>query len=277
MIKVSKPFKRDKMKKILIFLLLYWGLYAQDRQISNFADFFGSQKPKVQWIQGALKIIAHFDEVHYREGFGLLVDEGLAITSSEIVYEHKRAIDIVLYNNEVLGTPAACLSHAKILALDDDLGIALLQLESFTDIFCNILPKPNFREKQYMEFSYSILKKPISLIPVLEDEITYFRETDWLNFGRIRSPLRQLYKSQLWGMPLFVRDALGQEEFIGILTQKLTVKSKNNPLDFQKSQKSQQDLEILSHQEILDFLCYLQSHTSILKNYKKIDEFCRVR
>lgn len=217
-----------------------------------------SDYPK--WITSGLKVVAYFEENKYNEGYGLLIDEGLGLVSSSVVYANKKPLDIVLYNNEILGNPVACLSHARIIALDDGIGLALLKLNSFTDIYCNVLPQPNFRESHYRELAYSILKKPILWNP--KDKISYFEEKDWLNFGEKRVDLETISdgnNEKILGMPLFVKD-----EFIGVITKT-------------KISQNQHKIDIVRHKQILNFMCDLNKRTSVLLHYKNIKSFCSNR
>ena len=93
------------MAKVILFLLLVGNLYAQ----------------YPTWIKDGLKIVASFGTQDFKEGYGIVINEGLILTSSSLVYEKDRAKDIVLYNSESLEEPITCLSHAQILALDDTL------------------------------------------------------------------------------------------------------------------------------------------------------------
>ena len=231
------------MKKILLVLLCASTL---------FADTYP------QWIRSGLKVIAYFEENSFKEGYGLLIDEGLGLVSSAVVYDNKKPLDIILHNNEILGNPVACLSHARIIALDDNVGLALLKLESFTDIYCNILPKPNFRESHFIMLSHSILYAP--LMWDKKGKISYFEEKDWLNFGEKQADLETLKKDnlqKLLGMPLFEKDI-----FVGMIVEQKVKNEKNK-------------ITILKHNEILEFLCGLERKTNILLHYKKIENFCK--
>ena len=96
------------------------------------------------WLRYSVKMVAEFEtpnksNPYYVEGYGLAINENLILTSASNVYNATRARDIVLYHTEVLGEPIACLSHAKILALDDNLDVAVLEAERFTDIYCTLV------------------------------------------------------------------------------------------------------------------------------------------
>lgn len=224
------------------------------------------------WLRYGVKIVAEFETLnksnpYYVEGYGLVINENLILTSASNVYNATRARDIVLYHTEVLGEPIECLSHAKILALDDSLDLAVLETEKFTDIYCNVLPEPNFRALSFGETYFNLFSIPPNL-PLRDDlEISFFKEHDWSQLIRERKTLKEFLefeksadKSQLSkGMPLFAENA-----FLGLRIY---------PIPNAKSESLK--LGILTHSEILTFLCKIQSETSVLANKKELATFCK--
>lgn len=230
--------------------------------IAFFAIPLFAHYPK--WLQNSLKIIAEFKGDSgtriYKEGYGLVINEGLVLTSASVVYDREKAFEITLYNTEALGEPIACVSHAKIIALDSNLDLALLSVERFTDIYCNTLPEPNFREIIFKKTFYNVLYEPLDLTLDERLEISYFLEHDWSQFFRERIAFNnfiqksQEEKEKILGMPLFVED-----EFLGL---KVRENAENSTLG------------ILTHRKILGFLCYLEEKTSVLKDRENIKNFC---
>lgn len=223
-----------------------------------------------QWLQNSVKVVAEFKEPHqqvpdYVEGYGIVINDNLVLTSAKIVFNEKRAEDITLYHTEILGQPIACLSHAKILALDDNFDLAVLEVERFTDIYCNILPTPNFRELGFKENYFNLLKEPLE-IPLSADlNLSYFSEQEWSEFLRSKIKLKDFLalpketKEKMLGMPLFL-----ENEFLGLKVK-----------EFSQSSSESLKIGILTHQEILNFLCNLQSNTLVFKNKKDFKEFCK--
>ena len=223
------------------------------------------------WLRYSVKMVAEFEtpnksNPYYVEGYGLAINENLILTSASNVYNATRARDIVLYHTEVLGEPIACLSHAKILALDDNLDLAVLEAEKFTDIYCNVLPEPNFRALSFGETYFNLLSIPPNL-PLRDNlEISFFKEHDWSQLVRERKTLKEFLEfaksadeSKLSkGMPLFV-----ENDFLGLWIY---------PRPNAKSESLR--LGILTHREILTFLCEIQSETSVLANKKELRGFC---
>ena len=223
------------------------------------------------WLRYSVKMVAEFEtpnksNPYYVEGYGLAINENLILTSASNVYNATRARDIVLYHTQVLGEPIACLSHAKILALDDNLDLAVLEAEKFTDIYCNVLPEPNFRALSFGETYFNLLSIPPNL-PLRDNlEISFFKEHDWSQLVRERKTLKEFLEfaksadeSKLSkGMPLFV-----ENDFLGLWIY---------PRPNAKSESLR--LGILTHREILTFLCEIQSETSVLANKKELRGFC---
>ncbi len=240
------------MMRIVLFLLLALNAYAE----------------YPQWLKYGIKVISEFKSPKgtqkYVEGYGLIINDGLILTSSRNVYRDKKAEEITLYHTEMLGEPIACLSHARILAVDDNLDLAVLEAERFTDIYCNILPEPNLREENFAKVYFNLLFAPLDLPLDERLEISYFKEQDWSQFSRQRIALKDFLKisdkerEAMLGMPLFVED-----EFLGLDVRK-TSGSKNKGLQ----------IGILTHSEILEFLCKLESETSVFKNRRELDSFC---
>lgn len=229
------------------------------------AQKFGKPNPK-NWIKSGAKVVAFFSAAesgssNTKEGFGLVINNGLLITSSDIIYKKASPTKTQIYTNEVSDEPAACLAHARILSVDDELGLAIMEMTEFTDIYCNPLPSPNMREVNYREFTYDIFKEPAKIELKNEDEVIFFGELDWLNFGKESAKYGNLIKNagnyyQMLGMPLFSEN----DEFIGIWTR-------NGAAKFQ----------IVPHEVILESTCKLILQTSIFEKYdykKKMNEFC---
>lgn len=222
-----------------------------------------------EWLQNSVKVVAEFKKPNqhisnFIEGYGLVINYNLVLTSAKVVFDKEKAEDITLYHTEVLGQPIACLSHAKILALDDNLDLAVLEVERFTDIYCNVLPTPNFRELGFEKNYLNLLRKPLG-IPLREDlSISYFSEQDWSEFLRSRITLKdflalsQETKETMLGMPLFV-----ENEFFGLKVK-----------EFPNAQSESLRIGILTHQEILEFLCRLQKETLVFRGKEEIKEFC---
>ncbi|CAM3502668.1 MULTISPECIES: hypothetical protein [Helicobacter] len=227
-----------------------------------------------QWLQDSVKVVAEFEQPNryipsYVEGYGFVINYNLVLTSAKIVFNKKKADEITLYHTEVLGQPIACLSHAKILALDDNLDLAVLEVERFTDIYCNILPTPNFRELSFQKTYFNLFKKPIqtSLQTLLGEnlKISYFSEQDWSEFLRSRIAFRDFLdfskeeKEKMLGMPLFI-----ENDFLGLKVK-----------EFPNASSESLKVGILTHKEILDFLCKLENETLVFKNKKDLKEFCK--
>lgn len=223
------------------------------------------------WLQYSVKVIAEFDTTNqsiqqYNEGYGLIINDSLVLTSASIVYDSKKAKEITLYYTETLGEPVACLSHARVLAVDDNLDLAVLEAERFTDFYCNILPEPNFRELSFKENNFDILFPPLDFSLDEGLEISYFSEHDWSQFLREKIMLKDLLtlpqesKKSLRGIPLFV-----ETEFLGLKVKEI-----------KDSSSESLRVGILTHREILDFLCQLERETSIFKERKDINGFCNI-
>ncbi|WP_299546900.1 hypothetical protein [uncultured Helicobacter sp.] len=216
------------------------------------------------WLQYGVKVIAEFDVPNksvqqYNEGYGLIINDGLVLTSASVVFENKKAKDITIYHSEMLGEPIACLSHARILAIDTNLDLAVLEAERFTDIYCNVLPEPNFRRLSFKENYFNILLLPLDLPLDERLEISYFKEHDWSQFLREKTAFQdfmafsKIDKEKLRGMPLFV-----ENEFLGL-----------------KIMESKMDsIGILTHRKILEFLCQIERETSVLKDKPNLNAFC---
>ncbi|MCI5968608.1 hypothetical protein [Helicobacter sp.] len=226
--------------------------------------FLSANAKYPDWLQYGVKVIAEFDVPNksvqqYNEGYGLIINDGLVLTSASIVFEGKRAKDITLYHTEALGQPIACLSHARILAVNDNLDLAVLVAERFTDIYCNVLPEPNFRELSFGKNYFNLLLLPIDLPLDERLEISYFKEHDWSQFLREKIvfgdflELSQKEKEKLRGMPLFV-----ENEFLGLKIKESKTHS----------------VGILTHREILGFLCEVERETSVLKGRQDFNVFC---
>ncbi|EES89721.1 hypothetical protein [Helicobacter canadensis] len=227
------------MFKILLSLLWALSLYAQS--------------PK--WLDSGLKIVSSFGLQDYKEGYGLIINEGLIITSASLVYRDARAKDILLYDSQSPSHVVSCLSYAEILALDANLDLAILKPQKFTDIYCNILPEPNLRALNFKEKSFDIFNDSYLNILDYQLKVEYFFEQEWSNFASEQTTLEAIenlpwdQKQKMIGMPLFV-----ENKFVGILRN---------------------EGDILKGQEILKFICKIHQTTSILDSYFISQEYCQ--
>ncbi|CAM2958773.1 hypothetical protein [Helicobacter burdigaliensis] len=235
------------MIRIVFLICLFLQGYAQDYP---------------SWIKKGVKVIANFGESRFESGYGVIINEGLILSASQNLHLEGEKItypkDIILYVSEAKDEPIACLAHAEILALDDYAGLVLLEPIKFTDIYCNTLPEQNFRSLHYQTRFLDILKKPLDRELIDKDVLDYFLEQEWLEFAKEQmtflefKAMQEKQESKLLGMPMFIND-----EFYGIVSQK------------------ENKTSILTHKEILDFICGLQK-TSIFEDYPKIQNYCEV-
>ncbi len=96
-------------------------------------------------------------------------------------------------------------------------------------------------------------------------KISYFSEQDWSEFLRSRIAFRDFLdfskeeKEKMLGMPLFI-----ENDFLGLKVK-----------EFPNASSESLKVGILTHKEILDFLCKLENETLVFKNKKDLKEFCK--
>ncbi|WP_104722546.1 hypothetical protein [Helicobacter mesocricetorum] len=216
------------------------------------------------WLRYGLKIVSNFGTQNEIEGYGIIINDGLILTSAQNVYRSSQIEDILLYDGSVLGDHITCLGYAKVLALDMNLDLAILVPSTFTDIYCNLLPvQGNFRSLVFKESFLNLLEETQEFALDKNSNISYMVIGDWLEFQRKTMPLGefmsllQIQKESFLGMPVFLnsKEFFVEDFFIGIITG--------------KSHKT-----ILEAKKIVQFLCEVNKKTSIFEEYPSLQENC---
>lgn len=237
------------MPKIILLLFLAVNLNAQALYPS--------------WLRYGVKIVTDFGGHNEIGGYGIIINDGLIITSAQNVYQNSKVGNILVYNTEALSNPITCLGYAKVLALDTNLDLAILETSTFTDIYCNILPQGNFRALTFEESFLNLLEESQDFTLDKNMDISYIITGNWLEFQRKIMPfgkfmtLLQIQKESLLGMPIFLnsKDFFVEDFFVGIITGKVEKK-------------------ILKVKEIVQFLCDVNRKTNIFQEYPAIEAHC---
>ncbi len=237
------------MPKIILLLFLAVNLNAESLYPS--------------WLRYGVKIVTDFGMYNEIEGYGIIINDGLIITSAQNVYQNSKVGNILVYDTEALNNPIACLGYAKVLALDTNLDLAILAISTFTDIYCNILPQGSFRALIFEESFLNLLEESQDFTLDKNADISYIMIGNWLEFQRKMMPLGkfmtllQVQKENFLGMPIFVKskDFFVEDFFAGIITGKVQKK-------------------ILKAKEIVRFLCEVNSKTTIFQAYPSIQTHC---
>lgn len=108
-------------------------------------DLSFSQK----WIYGTAVITTTFLDGSIRRSYGVLLRDGMYVTSANMVYDKNYARVSYAMMQDDSSLPFICIAKLSIKALDLDKGLAILQTSEFTDIYCNPREKSYYHGRIY--------------------------------------------------------------------------------------------------------------------------------
>ncbi|WP_232088492.1 hypothetical protein [Helicobacter suis] len=117
-------------------------------------------EPLHLWIYSTVFLIAYFRDGHYKQGYGLLLQNGHVLTSSELAYDKGMyATTFVAKMQDDSGPMLICVARLRLKAIDRNRGLSLLNTHAFTNDYCQIRPESYYHARIYTKYGQDLLTK----------------------------------------------------------------------------------------------------------------------
>lgn len=102
------------------------------------------------WIYGTAVITTTFLDGAIKRSYGILLQDGLYLTSANMVYNksiYPRTSYAMMQDDST--PPFICIAKLSIKALDLQRGLAVLETSEYTDAYCNVREKSFYHDRIY--------------------------------------------------------------------------------------------------------------------------------
>ena len=121
-------------------------------------DFQEVQK-SFPWIRYIGLAMVSFDDGSYRSGFGLLLPDKIFLTSAELAHNASAyPKEMLLKMRDDSAGNLICIAKLRLKALDKGRGLALFEVEQYTDDYCNIREESFYHARLMKNNAYNIAK-----------------------------------------------------------------------------------------------------------------------
>lgn len=147
---------------VVCFLLIpnyFWA--SEDTLEEDEGVFAPIVKPITQkhfdWIYSTALIMVYFSDGSLKQGFGLLLENGLYLTSSNLTYQaglYPKKIFAKMQDDSA--KPIMCVASLDLQAVDSSKGLTLLRTSAFTDEHCKTRPESYYHKRIYDKYAQNI-------------------------------------------------------------------------------------------------------------------------
>ncbi|MFC3846976.1 hypothetical protein ACFOPX_00285 [Helicobacter baculiformis] len=185
-----------------------------------------------RWIYSSVFLTAYFGDGHYKQGYGLLLQNGHYLTASSLVFDNGLYAQVIMAKMQDDSAPMLiCVAKLHVKAIDRNRGLSLLATHVFTNDFCQNRPESYYHARIYKKYGQDLLtQKGVPDAPVL-----YYPQVSSKNAFEVQNlralSSRALVQDAPYGRPLF--SASGA--FMGMLSanqKKAWVIKRETVLDF---------------------------------------------
>lgn len=111
------------------------------------------------WIRYIGLAMVSFDDGSYRSGFGLLLPDKIFLTSAELAHNASAyPKEMLLKMRDDSAGNLICIAQLRLKALDKGRGLALFEVEEYTDDYCNIRAQSYYHARLMKNNAYDIGK-----------------------------------------------------------------------------------------------------------------------
>lgn len=115
------------------------------------------------WIRYIGLAMVSFDDGSYRSGFGLLLPDKIFLTSAELAHNASAyPKEMLLKMRDDSAGNLICIAQLRLKALDKGRGLALFEVEEYTDDYCNIRAQSYYHARLMKNNAYDIGKPAVS-------------------------------------------------------------------------------------------------------------------
>ncbi|WP_233077710.1 hypothetical protein, partial [Helicobacter anatolicus] len=192
---------------------------------SEEVDIFGSENKKItqeqvkiqktfaKWIHSIGFLSIYFDDGNLKSGFGILLEGGYFLTSSEILRsygKYPKKIEVKMQDDSA--NPLICIANLQIQRLDNALGLALLKTQGYTNDYCQPT-KESFYHKRIYSLQYLGIKEGELL---KGDEVYYPEISSSYSFEVLKNQIAtKIVLNQTEGAIYDIDDSKMQKVFLG--------------------------------------------------------------
>lgn len=113
-----------------------------------------------KWIYGTAVITSYFKDGSFKQGFAMLLPNGMYLTSSQLTYTgglYPEKITAKMQDDSA--DPLICVAELQLKAMDSSKGLALLKTSAFTDDYCNVRTESYYHKRIYQKYAQDIFSK----------------------------------------------------------------------------------------------------------------------
>lgn len=113
-----------------------------------------------RWIYGTAVITSYFKDGSFKQGFAMLLPNGMYLTSSQLTYTgglYPEKITAKMQDDSA--DPLICVAELQLKAMDSSKGLALLKTSAFTDDYCNVRTESYYHKRIYQKYAQDIFSK----------------------------------------------------------------------------------------------------------------------
>lgn len=113
-----------------------------------------------KWIYSTAVITAYFKDGSFKQGFAMLLPNGVYLTSSQLTYEsglYPEKITAKMQDDSA--EPLICVAELQLKAMDSSKGLALLKTSVFTDDYCNVRTQSYYHKRIYQKYAQDVFSK----------------------------------------------------------------------------------------------------------------------
>ena len=225
------------MRAIVAWMLVFLWVSSQESPLLN-----------------VVKLDTRFEDGTQVQGFGMWLEGGYLVSALRAVHRPKPMVfarTIKVMSVDSCELPLIAFGEAKVVALDEDRGIALLKMARYSDMYGNMLRAKHAFHEFVMSTRGVDLALALARHQADSSIYRYPREQRWKSLRLENSPSAE----QFLGAGVFNE----VNEFVGIL---------------RASNEQRGDFEIASVEEIADFICQLVSERAVLPQSEAVAKIC---
>lgn len=202
------------------------------------------------WIRYIGLAMVSFDDGSYRSGFGLLLPDKIFLTSAELAHNASAyPKEMLLKMRDDSAGNLICIAQLRLKALDKGRGLALFEVEEYTDDYCNIRTQSYYHARLMKNNAYDIGKPAVSASDYFTVTTTFNNpDISVLRVGRANAQSVELPIQNdqriIFGRPFFSRS--------GVL------------LGMASMQESSFKPMIISNAKIKEFICAMRTSGVVL-------------
>ncbi|WP_104696180.1 hypothetical protein [Helicobacter salomonis] len=170
--------------------------------------------PPHQWIYSSVVLTAYFSDGHYKQGYGLLLQNGQYLTASSLIFDQGMYAQTIMAKMQDDSAPLLiCVARLHVKAIDRNHDLSLLSTHAFTNDYCQTRPESYYHARIYKKYGQNLLAQK----GAFENRNLYYPQVSQKNAFEVQSLQLgnwNLFQDTPYGRPLFSANGT----FMGILS-----------------------------------------------------------